>query len=159
MNALVADAKINVALPVIRSLGKKEVDVVVASDNEKSYSHHSKYTKGRIIYPKLENDYMYIEKFLNLIEKHCFDVLLPTINKDVLRELSKNKKRFEKYCNLPIADYESFDKADNKAETLRIAVEKDIPTMSFFTSRNPDDIDSFSTELNFPLVIKPCCLM
>ena len=42
MNALVADAKINVALPVIRSLGKKEVDVVVASDNEKAYSLHSK---------------------------------------------------------------------------------------------------------------------
>jgi predicted ATP-grasp superfamily ATP-dependent carboligase len=56
---------------------------------------------------------------------------------------------------IPLPDHEVLQKANNKAETLKIAMEHTIPCPKTYFVRDVDDVKKILDELTFPVILKP----
>jgi predicted ATP-grasp superfamily ATP-dependent carboligase len=68
---------------------------------------------------------------------------------------SKNKSLIEKYTRVPVPGFSTLSKARDKAETIKIATEQDLPCPKTFFVKNPKEAEQAASKLGFPLVIKP----
>jgi predicted ATP-grasp superfamily ATP-dependent carboligase len=114
----------------------------------------SKYPHRRILYPdpkKLPRAFS--ERILNLAQQNRYDFILPT--DDVSSEiLLAEKDRLEKYTRLPVVPYDIFMKARDKSQTIRIAMQNDVPCPTTFF---PDEekIEDIAERAAYPVLVKP----
>lgn len=156
MDVLVADVKSFVALVVIRSLGKKGIDVDGATNSKNASALYSRYCRNGVLYNPDKNDNNnLVSELFKIVESNNYDVFLPVFNEDVLLLLSQNKKKFERYTKLPIADYDVLETSSNKSKIMKIAEDINIPYPLTYFVDEVDKIDDIRNELSFPVVVKP----
>ena len=156
MNVLVANAHGAVSLAVIRSLSRKGIEVTAVSNSKDNYPTKSKYCKKHRLYPEnVRTNEDIIKALLNIVEERDYDVFLPILDEPILRLLSKNRAKFEKYVRLPIADFETFEKSNDKSFVMKKARELDIPCPKTYFINDLAKMDEIKDKLDFPLVIKP----
>ena len=68
--------------------------------------------------------------------------------------LSKYKQRFSPYVKIPLADYDTLTIGRDKAQTIRLAEELNIPHPKTTYDEDPD-FERIKKEFSFPVVIKP----
>lgn len=155
MSVLIPDGNGATALAIVRSLGKKNIDVTVASNTRRDISFFSKYCTHKVLYPDpKDNEDKYIQEMLKIVKKGDYDVLF-LVDERALIPISHHRDKFSPYINIPIADREVIEKADDKSQTLKIAMENDIPCPQTYFVEDAQDINKLKSELNFPVVIKP----
>jgi predicted ATP-grasp superfamily ATP-dependent carboligase len=153
---LVVNAKSAPALAVIRSLGRKSIDIIGASNSSDDFPLYSKYCKSKIILRTDEKDTAKrISELLDIVKKHRPDVFLPIMSESILRVLSRNKAEFENYTRLFVPSYEQFTALSNKAELIRHMLSVDIPTPKTFFIENDASLEIAKINAAFPVVIKP----
>jgi predicted ATP-grasp superfamily ATP-dependent carboligase len=144
-----------VALTVVQSLGRMGVSVVIGSIQRKPISSFSKYGKIHFQYPDPQE---YPEEFLQCIvskvEKEKYDVLLALGGKGMLL-ISEHRDRFLPFVKIPLPDHEILQKANNKAETLKIAIEHNIPCPKTYFIQDVEEVKKILDELTFPVILKP----
>ncbi len=75
---IVTDASERAALAVIRSLGKRGIEVIAADSINFNMGFLSKYCKRRIVYPSpLKNKGGFVDSMLRLVKNESFDLLIP----------------------------------------------------------------------------------
>jgi len=153
MRALVDNANGGVALAVIRSLGKRGIDVTAASSAPLALSFYSKYCKHRVLYtsPK-ENKNRYLKEMLEIVKKGNYDVLF-TMRGYELEIISRHRGKFASYVKIPLADHMILEKALDKYQTFKIAMENNITCPQTYPLI--DDPMKLADKLEFPIVIKP----
>ena len=139
MKVLVQGGEIQTALPVVQSLGRHGVDVVVGSKYNKTISSYSKYCKRHFQYPSPEK---FPDEFIQCL---LAEVIV----------LSKNRDCLLPYVKIPLSDHDTLFKAHNKAETLQIALNNSIPCPKTFFVDNVDDVKKIQDDLIFPVIMKP----
>jgi predicted ATP-grasp superfamily ATP-dependent carboligase len=155
MNALVTNAENLITLSVIRSLGKKGIDVTGASDKPKALCFSSKYCRDKVLYPPvLKEKNEFLSSLERIVRKGSYDVMFPTWI-DVLTAVSERRDRFSGYTKIPLPAHESLLKACDKAETLRFALENDIPCPKTYFPESLADVVNIKKVLEYPAVIKP----
>ena len=155
MKVLIQGGEIENALTVVQSLGRKGTDVVVGAKYKKTISSYSKYCKRHFQYPApKDNPDEFIKFILSEVKKEHYDVMI-SLGGEGMLELSKNRDLFLPYVRLPFLDYETLLRADNKAETIKIAMENGIPCPKTFFIDDVEDVKKIIDELIFPVVIKP----
>jgi len=155
MRALVDNANSGVALAVIRSLGKRGIDVTAASSTPLALSFYSKYCKHRVLYtsPK-KNKNRYLKEMLKIVKKRNYDVLF-TMSGYEMELISRYRERFTPFVKIPLADHETLEKASDKSQTLKIAMENDIPCPKTYFVKHTYEIEKIKDKVKYPIIIKP----
>jgi predicted ATP-grasp superfamily ATP-dependent carboligase len=155
MRVLILEGAKSAALAIVRSLGKKGIDVTVGERIKFCTAGISKYCKSRIRYPAPEVDRdFFLENILKEVKKGKYDVVYPVAGETTL-PISEHKNEFLLYTKIPIPDYKIIEKADNKTLTLQIASQSGIPCPKTYFPQDSEEIDRIAKEAEFPVVIKP----
>jgi len=151
---LILDAEMQCSLPVLESLHKRGFHVTAGSYKRINMGFFSKYPRCRILYPdpkKFPRDFS--ERVLKLAQQHCYDFILPT--DDVSSEiLLPDKDRFEKYTRLPVVPYDIFMKARDKSQTIKIAMQNDVPCPTTYFP-DEENIEDIAARAAYPILVKP----
>jgi len=152
---LVTNASDRAALAVIRSLGRRGVDVIAAESFGFSTGALSKYCGHRILCPPPERDRStFIKWLLHFVKRENLDLLIP-VNDFTALPISEYKEDFEKYVKVATPKYEVAMRAFDKIQTFRIATEQGIPTPKTYVVEGQESIKRLGKELSYPIVIKP----
>ena len=151
---LVTDAQMRSSLAVIRSLGKKGLDITAGENTRFATSFFSKYCQNRVVYPSPEKEKVFVNYMLKLIKNHSYRAIFP-VTDHTLMPMAEHKKEFSKYTILPIPDYETLIKGRDKEKTLKIAMENDISCPKTYFVDTLEDLETIKNKLEYPVIIKP----
>lgn len=150
----VLDGRSMASVAIVRSLGKTGKEITLGNESRISATAFSKYVKHRIIYPSPEKSPdLFTSKMYNLIKKEKFDVVMPVRDATTIL-FSKLKDRLKKYTKIPIPDYETVMKGRNKGQTLKIALDIDIPCPKTYFKE--EEISKLKESSEYPLLIRAC---
>ncbi len=148
----ITDGQWRKTLAAVRALGREGFIVWVGDKWKLSTSFFSKYCKRKVIYP---DPVKYHEKFrqfmLDFISSERPDVTIPA-DDETVKFFSKNKDILQEYTKIPVANYETIELANNKAEIIQIAKKIGIPIPK---TSIVNDVESIDIPSNFPLIVKP----
>ena len=152
---LVTDASERAALAVIRSLGKKNIEVTAGDSARFNIGFFSKYCKKRILYPPPELEKTkFTRTMLKLVRDESYDLLIPITDKAMV-PIIEQKEDFEQYTKVAAPSYSTTIKALDKIETLKLAQQHDIPFPKTVFGEDLGDLYNFSNEITYPIVIRP----
>ena len=151
---LITNADYKNALAVVRSLGKKGINITAASHKPLPVSFYSKYcNKRRSYYPPTENHKKFVGSLLNIVKEDRIEVLFP-IGVDTTLPVSYFKEKFLPYTKVPIADYNILVKAHDKSLTLPIAKDIGIPIPETYYPESLEEVIEISEKIEYPTIIK-----
>lgn len=150
-NILITDGEKRISLSLIRSLGKRGLDITVGAESIYSIGFSSRYCHRRTLYrnPREYPD-KFLEYLLKMLNKRKYECIFP-IREHTTEIMSKYKEKLSEYTIVPVPDYDIFIKAFHKEIPLQIAVEKGIPCAKTYFEF---DIDDIKEKLEYPAVIK-----
>lgn len=152
---LVLDAQMRNSLAIIRSLGKKGLEVDAGEETKFATGFFSKYCSNHIVYPSpTKSPEEFITYMLNSVKSNHYDVIFPVTDATVI-PIVKHKTEFSKHTIVPFTDYQTLMKASDKAQTLKIAMENDIPSPKTYFVNGKGDLEEVVDEIEYPIVINP----
>ena len=111
--------------------------------------------KRHFQYPSPKNNPdEFIQYMISEVKNEQYDVLI-SLGGEGMMELSKHRDLFLPHVKIPLPDHETLLKADNKAETLKIAIENNIPCPKTYFVNDVEDVRKIIDELIFPVIMKP----
>jgi len=152
---VVTDSSERAALAVIRSLGRRGIEVVAADSTRFNTGFLSKYCSRRMIYPSPQkNKRKFADSMLRLVKNENFDLLIPITDFTMIPILERRDEIGE-YVKVAAPPYKTAIKALDKAQTIKIAEEQGIPCPRTFLLEDPDDLKEVAEDVKYPVVIKP----
>jgi len=145
MRVLVTDGHYKNALAIVRSLGRRGVEVVVGSPVRWAQAACSKFCSERVVYPHCRNEEAFVASLVEITKQHRIDVVLP-VGYGTCTALSKHADRIRDHARLLVASAEAMRVAADKRRVVALAREVGVPTPRTFET--PEAIDSF------PVVVK-----
>ncbi len=132
MGVLVTDGHWRKTLALVRSLGRKGIDVTVGERTFLNTSFFSKYCSRRIVYPSPRR---YPDQFIDFITKEIkenhYECLYP-MEEETLLLLAQHRSEISKYTYLLIPDSQKIEFVRDKGNLLRFAEAHGIPTPKTF---------------------------
>lgn len=151
---LVTDGRSRASLSIVRSLGKKGIKVI-SGEAFTCPSFYSRYTSQRILYPDPDKYFdLFIQRIFEVVKEEEIDVIFPVRDSTTLL-LSKHKNELSHFTRIPTADYNTLMKGRDKAQTLKIAMDKGIPCPKTYFVEDDSDLREIISALKFPVLIKP----
>lgn len=152
---LVTDASERAALAVIRSLGRKGIEVAAADSVGLNAGFLSKYCSDAFIYPSpLKDKTKFVKSMLRFVRDEKFDLLIP-ITDFTMVPIVECKDEFEDYVKVAAPSYETAIKALDKVQTIRIAEKCGVPCPRTFIIDDVKVLKEVADDFRYPLVIKP----
>lgn len=152
---LVTDASERASLAVIRSLGKRRIEVSAGDSTRFNIGFLSRYCKQKLLYPTPElQKTRFVKAMLNLVKRKSFDLLIP-ITDIAMVPIIEQKEDFEQYTKVACPSYTTAVKALDKIETLKIAQKYGLSCPETWFGEEVDDVHKFSKEITYPVVIRP----
>lgn len=155
MKVIVTDASQRTALYVIRSLGRRGIDVTAVEkevDRWANLGFSSKYAEKRVVLPSVHDEPdLYLEGLLKICRGH--DVLLP-ISMYSLKVVSRHIDEFRKVLHVPIVNYEKLIKANNTETLINIANNAGVPTPNTYFIKDLNQVKKIAEDLSYPVFIK-----
>lgn len=151
----VTDAQMRSSLAIIRSLGKRGLEVTAGEETRFATGFFSKYCKHKVVYPSPTKNRKEFENYLlKVLQKNEYDVIFPSAQA-CLEPIVFNEKEISKYVKIALPPSNIFIKGYNKEITLKIAMENNIPCPKTYFPRCLDDLYSIKDKLEYPIIIKP----
>ncbi|MHC4397381.1 MAG: arsenate reductase/protein-tyrosine-phosphatase family protein [Planctomycetota bacterium] len=152
---LVLDGDSRSGLAVVRSLGRKDIQVHAGWCPPDSMVPFSKYTTKTHRLPEYrEDDARWLDCLINLLECEKFDLVIPATDNSML-PLVKERATLEKIAKLAVPDDGAFYRTYRKNETAELARRLEVPVPRQVLISREKDITEFDSGWKFPLVIKP----
>lgn len=146
MKALVTDGHFRKTLAVVRSLGRKGVQVTVGERTLLNTSFFSKYCRRRLLFPSpRRHPEQFIEFLLREVKKNHYDCLFP-MEEETLLLIAKYRSEISKHTYLLIPDFEKIEFVRDKGNLIRFAESHGIPVPKTYITPSLVPI---------PAVIKP----
>jgi len=156
---LVLDAQMRNSLAIIRSLGKRGFYVDAGEETRFATGFFSRYCADHIVYPSpTKNPEEFTAHVLDVVKSRDYDAIFPVTDATVIPIL-KQKDEFSEHTIVPFADYPTVITAIDKSQTLKIAMENNIPCPKTYFTGCYDDLaktlgaDDVNPE--YPVVVKP----
>ncbi len=127
MKALVTDGHFRKTLAVVRSLGRKGVEVTVGERTYLNTSFFSRYCSKRMIYPSpRQSPDQFIEVLLKELKENRYDTLFP-MEEETLLVIARHRSEISKHTYLLIPEKEKIEFVRDKAKLIRFAETRGIP--------------------------------
>jgi predicted ATP-grasp superfamily ATP-dependent carboligase len=131
-SVLVTDGHWRKTLALVRSLGRKGIDVTVGERTFLNTSFFSKYCSRRIVYPSPRR---YPDQFIDFITKEIklnhYECLY-SMEEETLLLLAQHRSEISRYTHLLIPDSQKIEFVRDKGNLLRFAEAHGIPTPKTF---------------------------
>ncbi len=151
---LVLDGERESALAIVRSLGRRRLDVEVGSRRGNPIAALSKYCSGHFIYPDPLKDLPgYQKALLEQLEQRSYSLIIPVTDLTIC-PLMEIRESVEALSPLAMASSEALSVAMSKSYTYAVARELGVPIPRTLVIRDAEEFDSFKAKQNFPAVIK-----
>lgn len=152
---LVLDGGQPASLTIVRSLGRRKVEVVVGEPGGPSLAAKSRYASRSLTYPDpIEDPEGFVETIAKLAEQERFALIIP-VTEDTLQPLAPVRERIEVWSPLAIAPNEALDVVMNKERTFELAKELGVPIPEGVLVERMGDLGAAAKGMSFPLVLKP----
>ncbi len=140
-------------LGIVRSLGRRGVDVLVV-DDERSISRHSRYATAAVRVPDLRDEEATVQELLALGERHDLDgwVVYPT-REETVAALSRHRDRLLERFRIPTPCWDVVRWAWDKRNTYEIAAELGIATPRTWVVGSAEELEAIDGEP--PFAVKP----
>jgi predicted ATP-grasp superfamily ATP-dependent carboligase len=153
--ALITDAERRKSLPLIRSLGRAGVRVVVASSHHAPLGAFSRYCDRVLRYPDYETD---PDGFLTWLQdvgrRHAVDVLYPIEDRS-LALCVQHADRWAVRMRALLPSPAALERAGDKWETLQCARALGIPLPESYCPGSEEDVRCLAAAWDGPMVVKP----
>lgn len=145
------------ALGIIRSLGRKGIDVYLLNNRSLCIGRFSSYLKGFIKVPSIRDEDIFIKYLIKISnKKHLKDGILIPTNDAAVYFLSKYKQELEKYYTVTTPLFDIVEKAYNKKLTYQLAESIGIIIPKTYYPEDINDLNQM--ELKYPVIIKPAIM-
>jgi predicted ATP-grasp superfamily ATP-dependent carboligase len=153
--ALITDAERRKALPLIRSLGRAGVRVVVASRHHAPLGAFSRYRDRVLCYPDYETDPAGFVTWLQDVgRRHAIDVLYPIEDRS-LALCVQHADRWAAGMRALLPPPAALERAGDKWETLQCARALGIPLPESYCPGSEEDVLCLAEAWDGPMVVKP----
>jgi predicted ATP-grasp superfamily ATP-dependent carboligase len=152
---LVTDAGRGSGLSIIRSLGRRGIDVIAADASRLSPGFRSRYAAASVRYPPPStNGGGTVAALARAAAEHRLDLIVP-VGEDVVMLLSEARARFPESTALALPEPEAFAVARDKLATVELARRVGVPTPRTAIAESVQEAHCIASSLDWPLVIKP----
>ncbi|MDD5276194.1 MAG: ATP-grasp domain-containing protein [Methylovulum sp.] len=154
---LVLDGNELSTLSIVRSLGRKNLNVTVASERNSGepIAGYSKYAKDVFLYANpLANQQEFVAELIDYIKCNSFDLLIPVTDKTVI-PLAKHKQEIEQYTLLATPGLLTLEQVSDKNNTFALAASLDVPIPKSINISHIAELEDIQKQLSYPIVIKP----
>ncbi len=140
-------------LGIVRSLGRRGIDVVVI-DDELSISRHSRYATASYRFPRLRTDDQTVNALLTVAQRHDVEgwIVYPT-REETVAALSRHRAKLREHFRIPTPDWSVTKWAWDKRNTYVRAAELGIPAPRTWRVSTEAELELIDAEP--PYVIKP----
>ena len=153
-SVLVLDGNQRSALAVTRSLGRRDIRVVVADASGRSLAGSSRYCAERFAYPSPRSE---PNAFIHCLAAECrrrrIDVLYPMSDISMYHVL-KHRDRLGSVV-VPYGSFEAYERLSDKWRFFQLVAELGLSMPRTHFVESAADLDRIAPELRFPLVVKP----
>ena len=146
-----------VMLPIIRSLGRKGIEVHVGWCPPHEAALKSRYINQ--VYDLLHyapDEIVWRDELCELIHLERFDVVIPATESAVFA-VQQHRSVFEDTGRVFLLNAQSYKTPFNKDKTQQLARSIGIPVPISQLVSCREDLDRIVPEASFPLIVKPCC--
>ncbi len=151
---LVLDGHQRSALAIVRSLGRKQLKILVASITISNLSSVSRYCDGAFRYTNpLINQKQFKRDVVNIIKANKVDMIIP-VTDSTLYSLLKHDN-INKITQIAAPSFHRYCKASNKIGLIDIAKDLHIPHPVSKIISSLKDWENMKGPIRFPLVFKP----
>ena len=155
MSVLVTDGNERAALAVTRALGRKQIDVLVGSETERSLAGSSRYCRRAFRYPSpYEDPKGYLDVLLQMVTDRQVEMLVP-ISDLAMHLIGERRTQFDAHTRVAAPTPAVYETLSDKYRLMRLARQLDVPipdTLFVEEGRLPQDLRSVG---EFPLIVKP----
>jgi biotin carboxylase len=152
---LVTDAGRGSAIAVIRSLGRRGIEVVAADHDPRSPGLRSRFAVERLVYPDPRRDPVRTVGALRSAAVRLRADLVIPVSDDVLLPLSRARARFDGVAALAIPDPVALECVTDKRATLELARGAGVPVPESALVRTVEEALEAAPALGWPVVVKP----
>ena len=157
MRVLVTDGNERAALAVTRALGRKQVEVIVGAESQRSLAGSSRYCRQRVVYPSpYKEPERFVAVLMEVVRNQQVDALFP-VSDIAMHVLGPEKAQFERYTHFPAPSPQAFQEISDKYRLMKQAVAEgvSIPDTIFVPDGRLDGL--LDEGMDFPVVVKPGC--
>ena len=156
MKVIILDGHLKSALAAVRSLGKRGIDVICASDRGSAMGLHSRYCSDTFVYPSPSEDRQgFIDTIVEFANNIGSKPLIYSFSDETFLPISDEREKLEKCITLVLSNEESINIAFDKVETLSLAKRLEVPHTDYYEKKNLKEIKDLAQTLLYPVVIKP----
>lgn len=152
---LITDANRHKALTVVRSLGRRGLQVIAGYHRPHAIAFASKFCAGRLLYP---NPKKRPEAFLAFMLEHLraerYDCFIPMSDEEVTL-VARHREKFAELTNVVMVDGETMEVAQDKRRTIEFARTHDFAHPQTFAVDHLDDLERLQDQVPYPAIIKP----
>jgi D-aspartate ligase len=140
-------------LGIVRSLGRRGVDVLVV-DDERSIGRRSRFATAAVRVPELRDEEATVATLLDLGERYELDgwVVFPT-REETVAALSRHRERLTRQFRIPTPPWEVVKWAWDKRNTYEIAAELGVATPHTWVVGSELELDAIDGQP--PFAVKP----
>lgn len=149
------DAQQRKAVPIIRSLGRRGIDVVGGDTTRWSMGFFSKYCSSGVVYPSpVDKPDAFVDWLINHLKHNAYDVLFP-IDEKTLTPVTRHLQQLREHTIVPVVSHPVYLRAYDKGETIRLALDNDVPCPKTYFVSEIDEVRELVETIDIPAVIKP----
>lgn len=153
LRVLVVDAGVRHAIDIIRSLGRRGMEVSIVVKDARPPASYSRYVAHRHVFPldsaDMEPGVAYLE---NLARRERYDAIIAA-GLDGFRILSYGLDRLSPYAPIPVSDWSLFAVAEDKADTTLLGERIGVPVPQTYYPADPGDLTAYR-DIPYPVVVK-----
>lgn len=153
---LITDGENRIALSVLRSLARRNIQTAVVGESARALSFFSRYCKNKIISPSPKTE---TAKFLRTVKKamreNGIGLLLPISDLSIMPISAHRDELVTSHARLALPSHKSVEKAFDKSTTTQTAVTEGIPIPLIFSIHNSEELKEASRRIPYPAVVKP----
>lgn len=154
LHALVLDGQYCHALASVRSLGRRDIVVTVASHKERAQGFASRYCTKTLRCPSpVTEPAPYTEWLLDTLRRGRYDATL-CFEEATADILSQHRERVQSLTGCPMPPREVFLAASRKDRVMRFARQLGVPTPQTYELAALSDAATLAAQLPFPVIVK-----
>lgn len=142
-------------LAVVRSLGRRGLEVHIAWHAPDSIARRSRYVAREHVLPGVhDGPRVWLAPFVALLERESFDLVIPTNDPSVIG-LHRERAALARFDNICLPDAAAIDVTFDKLATWELARRLSIPVPRQVVVRDIAMASRVEDELGLPIVLKP----
>ena len=150
---LVTDGRAPAALAIVRSLGKRGIEVHCGEEFEYNISSFSTHSEESVLYPSPDDEpEQFVAQLIEIVREREYDMIYPVRDSTTLL-VAEHQAELSRWTDVYLAAHDTIAALDDKAETIKLAQRAGIPVPeTYFPEEQP--LTQIKCEIEYPVLIR-----